>query len=479
MKAFTRTINFVLLPIVLALSLTFVGCGGGGDGSSGDDTGTGGLSGANSVTGTVLSANGDPIAGTTVYIPGVQVAAQLVGASRTFYRSVVGSDGTICEDPPSADSSLAAACTAADGTFVMDTSNVSANANQIIFQKGALRMVNNLECTADPCNLSTTVTTFSETATWPKVAAVTGWYDRIEDVLAKLADPDTSDMTNGSYGRVSNLTGFFVYGSEYNTNLTIIDGTGFLMPEENTEQISYDTWDSYFDGTNSLVVGGSPVFDIVFINCGNNYEFEILNTPDKVAMLQAYVNAGGRLYVTDLSYDFVEQPFPQVMLFEGDADDPNTPGSIDSAEWGTSGIILNAVVNNPEFRNWLKVVRVNRHDASTPGNPDEDCQFGNADGYEQITGALTSSDLIPIGDFLAGWARMVSAHTGESPIIWISSGNGVIFDGLENRPLTVSQSIGSNSGMVVYSSYHTAHSCPTTTFWPQERVLQYLIFETF
>jgi hypothetical protein len=81
------------------------------------------------------------------------------------------------------------------------------------------------------------------------------------------------------------------------------------------------------------VVGGSPVFDIVFLNCGNNYEFEILNSPDNLTQLQAYVNAGGRLYVTDLSYDFVEQPFPQVMRFEGDADDPSTPGSLRGVEW--------------------------------------------------------------------------------------------------------------------------------------------------
>ena len=108
-----------------------------------------------------------------------------------------------------------------------------------------------------------------------------------------------------------------------------------------------------------------------------------------------------------------------------------------------------------------------------------DCKYLGDFEYPQITGALTSSGLIPIGDFLSAWARMVGAHTGQSPTIWISSGSGVTFDGQENRPLTISQSIGSNGGLVVYSSYHTVEDCPTLTYWPQERVLQYLIFEAF
>jgi len=167
------------------------------------------------------------------------------------------------------------------------------------------------------------------------------------------------------------------------------------------------------------------------------------------------------------------------MQFEGEADDPSTPGSLSAAEQGTGGIYLNAAVNNSVFRNWLMEVAVNRHDESTPGNPDIDCMFGTPDSYGQITGALTADGLIPIGDFLSIWAHMVGPHTGEDPMIWISSGSGVTFDGLENRPLTVSQTIGSNGGLVVYSSYHTVDTCPTLFFWPQERVLQYLILEAF
>lgn len=299
----------------------------------------------------------------------------------------------------------------------------------------------------------------------------------MEDVLAKLADTNTTDSTNGQYGRVDPSTGTFVYGSESGTNMTIIDGTGTTTPTENSSQLTYKQWSSYLDGTNPLVSGSTLTFDVVFINCGNNYDNATYLTSSAVTILQNYVNAGGKLYVTDLSYDFVEQPFPQVMRFEGEADDPNTPGTIAAAWTGTGGLTVDAAVGSSAMSTWLGGVSVNRHDATTPGNPNNDCS--STQSYEQVSSALTSGGLIPLGGFLGGWAHMVSAHTGRSPTIWISSGSGNAFDGLDNRPLTVSMGIGSNSGSVIYSSYHTAHSCPTITFWPQERVLQYLIFKSF
>ncbi|MFH1830545.1 MAG: hypothetical protein ABH871_07205 [Pseudomonadota bacterium] len=451
--------KILMFLVVAAFTVGLVACGGGG----------GGLNNAQSVTGTITSASGDPVPGTTVYIPGTTVTASTKAkATRTYAKVVTASDGTECEDPPAADSSLAAGCTAQDGTYTIDTSGITTNPTQLVAQRGALRMILDLNCTADPCPMSYPFG--SGSTTWPTIAVVTGFWDRMEDVLAKLADTDTTDGTNGSYGRVSTTSGQFVYGSEYGTNLTIIDGTGGTTPTENATEIgAYKTWDTYLNGTNSL-----STFDIVFINCGNAYEASLIAN---IAVLQAYVNAGGRIYVTDLSYDFVEQPFPQFMQFENDPADPLTPGALGAAEVGTGGVNLNAAVNETSMSTWLGTARVNAHDATTPGNPDNDCTW-TQDPYTQVTGALIGG-LIPIGDFLGGWAQMVGAHTGYTPTIWISSGAGVNFDGRANRPLTASMTQGSNGGGIIYSSYHTAHSCPTLTFWPQERVLQYLMVSAF
>ena len=43
------------------------------------------------------------------------------------------------------------------------------------------------------------------------------------------------------------------------------------------------------------------------------------------------------------------------------------------------------------------------------------------------------------------------------------------------KPLTVTLQIG--SGKVLYSSYHTDELEPSSGFHPQERILQYLVFE--
>ncbi|MGD9210594.1 MAG: hypothetical protein PVI90_07450 [Desulfobacteraceae bacterium] len=473
-----KHLNYIILFSLLLLNLTLQACKGSNENVTQEEETIYGLNNATNIAGTVYSANGDPMAGVTIYIPKADVSIQAVQPTRTYTQSLTASDGTTCEDPPSPDNSLTATCTGADGTFDMDTLNVTDNPDQIIFQKGSLRLVQDLSCTSDPCKLTPSTTTFTKSASWPEIAVVSGQYSRIENLLAKLADNDVNNSFNGAYGRIDEQTGVFVYGSEFGSNLTLIDGTGSLYPSENTNMLSYDSWESYFDGTNLLVINGSPVFDIIFINSGNEFEFDILEDPEQVALLQKYVNAGGRLYVTDISYDFIEQLFPQVMRFEGELNDPKTPGTLDMAQIGMNYISFNGAVRDDGLASWLQNVSVNRHDDQTPGNPDEDC-YNLVDEYEQITGALTSDDLIPLGNFLSNWAEMIGNHPGENSKIWISAGDDVVIDRLINRPLTISRTIGSNGGMVIYSSFNPADACPTNTFWPQERVLQYLIYEAF
>ena len=473
---YRQPVKYLLILSSLSF-LCFWACRGPSDSLPNDNDPPLGLNNAESVTGTVRSANDDPIAGATVYIPAGAVT-QETPPSRTYTRGLTAQDGTSCEDPPATDNYLAATCSAADGTIELDTTEVAGNPNRIVFQKGALRMVQDLSCPTNPCRLSVATTAFDLNASWPRIAVVTGRYDRIEDLLAKLADFSSDDNLNGSYGRVDSRTGIFVYGSELDTNLTIIDGSGTAVPTENFNSISYDPLDSYFDGTLQLVENDEPVFDLIFINSGNDFESAILEDPDRVDLLVEYVNAGGRLYATDTAYDYIEQPFPEVMWFEGEVDDPNLPGDLNAAQRGLRQVSLNATVRNEQLREWLQNVSVNRRDADTPGNPDRDC-FAFDPGDDQVLGALTSDGLIPVGNFLEDWAEMIDNHFRQNTTIWISSGEDDTRDFPANQPLTVSQSVGSKGGMVVYSSYHSAEACRTITFWPQERVLQYLIFEAF
>lgn len=475
-------IIIVLLLVVSCgkANLDSTGSSSSGGGSSatgsGDDAtieGTG-LSGADEVSGEVITVAGTTIAGATVYIPGVTATAGSGGATRTFTQALTATDGTVCEDAPAADEALVVTCTAADGSFVLDTSGLTTNPTQVVIQKGSLRIIVPLACSENICVIDSSFTTVGSSnavTVWPKVAVVTGDLDRMEDVLAKMADDDTSDSTNGDYGRVSSSDGAFVYGSEDGTNLTIIDGNGATTSEENG--LTYKNWDKYLDGTYALLEDGSPVFDIIFINCGNAYESSVVT--NKTA-LQNYVNAGGRLFVTDQAYDFIEQPFPYVIKFEGDPDSATTAGTLGAAENGVGGEQYDVLINSSGMKTWLGSVTSNRHNSSTPGNPDVDCS--DTGTQDVLTTALLGSGLMPLGGLLNKWAHMTGAHSDYSPTIWISSGSTTM-DGLTNRPLTISMSIGSSGGKVVYSSYHTAYTCTSTTFWPQERALEFLILESF
>lgn len=417
--------------------------------SASDDTGGGGAVGT--VTGTVFAPNGaDPIAGATVYVP---LASSSKAVKNVAPHGKAVTDGSIiCDDPP--EEACVATCSGADGSFTLDVSSCGGSAT-IKIVKGSMAMVIELDCSDGTCAIPGASTTFPSSGEGaPKMAVVTGSWDYIQDVLAKLGFGSLDED-----GHLDTTKPF---------QFDLIDGDGF---KDDSETYGLDE-----------LLGGTVLmsqYDIIFINCGNDFEDLLVDSEVKTRIYD-YVNNGGKLYVTDLSYDYIEQVFPNFMMYEWDPADPMTSGDWGDAESGTSGIEINAAVNDVTMENWLKNVKVIQHDAATPGNPDNDCDYSNE--YTLRTGALNADDTIPIADFLGGWAHMQSVHAGVgalAPTIWISSGDGVLFDGLVNRPLTVSSPYGSSGGKIAYTSYHTAESCSSPYFWPQERVLQYLIFETF
>ena len=205
---------------------------------------------------------------------------------------------------------------------------------------------------------------------------------------------------------------------------------------------------------------------LIFINCDEFVLGDELDTDTstKIANLRSYVLAGGKLYVTDLSYDYVEQAFPEFVNFKdgGSGTSAETAGA---AEDGSNSFFdENATVEVAALGTWLDGRTVNT------GNNETDCSTTTVNG---TTGARNTDGSIFIGDFLSGWAMMDGAEAGATITTWIT---GTDVDS-QDRPLTVTFDAGSSGGRVLYSSYHTSESCPTTGFWPQERVLQYLVFE--
>ncbi len=250
-----------------------------------------------------------------------------------------------------------------------------------------------------------------------RVAVFKGSFDRMEDVLAKLG-----------FGEV-NEWGVLVPGTE--------------------------TFDLYNRDQLAAVLADlaqMQQYDLIFLNCGAD-EFPLWTDRAAAATkVRAYVEGGGRLYVTDLAYDYVEQAFPAAIDFIGSDRTPvDQPEQLGVAEVGTGGITVNATVLDTNLRSWLAG-----------------------------RGALQGDSTARIIGFAPGWA--VIAAVGPGTKCWIQGPvtYGSPMKGPEVRPLTVTFEAG--DGQVLYTSYHTAEDksgTAPTELLPQEQVLAYLAFELF
>ncbi len=254
----------------------------------------------------------------------------------------------------------------------------------------------------------------------PKVAVITGSYDKLEGILSRMG-----------------------------IKFSLYDGNNSLDNEK------FPNADALFTDGNG---DGKPEifnYDFLVINCGTSYEIEFLYDEEAKATLREFVERGGRLLVTDTSYDFVEQVFPEYIDFLGSEDTPpNEPEIMDAAEEGKGGIVVKGVVREPLLKDWLSTVP-----CYEGGKPVECIHRGK----------------VRINGFVNGWAVIDGVHRGmenkvkvlvEGEVQW-SGGKGV-------KPLTVLFEAG--RGKVIFSSYHTKPHAPDT-LPPQERILQYLLLQ--
>jgi hypothetical protein len=492
---------------VLSLITVLGACGGSGTGSStGGGTGLG--SDIQSVTGTVFAPNGtDPIAGATVYVPSSTAnlsapTTALKGVGKAVTATCGGSTVT-CSDPTA--TALCSTCTCPDGTFSLDVSSCSASDSTTLkIESGSttIDVTFSSDCTTTDttCAITTAASTLPSSGTGAlTMAVVTGEYDEIQDVLAKLGygDLDTDNRLK--------------IGTE---KFTIYRGgdTDLDVELAATSETTYPLASSLFGDVTLM-----NTFDIIFINCGADETVtttaSTINTPltatttkhhthaeyhaarkaavfkgagtaidaTVIANIKSYVEAGGKLYVTDWAYDFIEQAFPGVMDFQGSGDgdattvETNSAAQVgDSTDANSSSLVSNALVKDTTMSTWLSSRKINTLDSATTPSLSSCTTTSSADESNTTTSALNSDDTIRIGDFLSAWAVMKEAYDSDTTV-WIEGSVNFSSGTTATRPLTISRT--QSSGKVLYSSYHSAHSCPTTGFWPQERVLQYLVFE--
>lgn len=355
------------------------------------------------VSGVVYAPNGtDPVSGALVYVvdPGG------------------GSSVSATGDPPAEDH-LAYDYSEADGSFALADVPTGMQTFKII--KGAFTLEFDHDVVAGDNDLPAGTTTLPSTTggggTVEELVVVTGMYDHIENVLAKIG-----------LGEVDG-TGQLVLGTE---EFTLVDGTGLLDDGDYPNFLDYMGDPTNYENARTI-----------FLNCGNNDEFDFFDNATMVADLKAWIEGGGRLYATDWSYDFVEQLFPEAIDYYAGVDGLSaTPEDGDAAELGDMMLAVDATILDPDLLAWL-----------------------------QAMGVTNVDDTITIEGWLPGWAA-IEALAAET-VGWVEAPVDVE---AVNTTRTVTATFAATDGMVFFSSYHT-EEMPIVDLTPQDRILQYFVFE--
>lgn len=362
---------------------------------------------APSVSGKVYAPNGnDPVAGATIgvalSIASLPPQVQCQSCNNTGHFS-------------------AQTYSLADGSFKLSGVPLG-QSFKLVIQKGYFRRVldiqmdecGNLELNHEQTRLPGKQAHYSPDDTIPRIAVITGVWDQLEKVLDKLGVEEKD----------------------------IYHGRDITSGKESAQEL--------------LLNGGLlKSYHIVLINCGVVVEELVYynqNNPSIARMnLREYARLGGRLFVTDYSYDFVEQPFPEFIDFQGshDGEPLSTIETPDSAQTGTADLVVEGNVKDNELKEWLDSV-----------------------------GALLPNGLVQIVGFEEYWA--VQKEVNSNAKVWVDgyvTGIGVTKD--EPRPLTTSWEFRDDDnqgcGRIVFSSYHTHGE--GENLLPQERVLEYLFLE--
>jgi hypothetical protein len=364
-----------------------------------------------------------PISNALVYIENSAIASSIVAQS----IAGVGKETLPCGAAPNA--SWAATCSGSDGQFSLKAV-LPADA-KIVVSKGAFKQEAQLAAgSGGTLNAGSIAFAVGNVGNAVKMAVVTGLFDRIEDILARLG-----------FGELEQ--GRLKLGTE---RFTLYDGIGGASPN------GFNSADLFLDRDKN---GRADIYDyqIVFWNCGLT---ESILTPANIAILKDYVERGGRLYVSDLAYDLVEQTFPAYIdFYDSDTVAANDPEVLNAAQRGVEGVVAVATLD-PQLRVWLAGVTCNGGSCLNP------------DGTANISG------------FLSDWALINQPHTANLTNVRVWANAPIAASAAPaagtpiRRPLTLSFATG--LGRVTYTSYHN-ESAVDAELTVEQRILQYLVFE--
>jgi hypothetical protein len=377
-----------------------------------------------SVSGKVFAPNGiDPVHDALVYVP----------SSMDAFSPTVQCE--VCSEPTGG-KAIVSTRTAVDGSFTLSDVPVTSNA-PLVIQKGRFRRVVHFsaaQCVDNPLTADVTRLPKNQSeGDLPKMAVGVGDYDQIECVLRSIGIDDAEFTDPTGPGAVH------LYQNGASTANT---GMGNGIPDLLADS------------------GKMAGYALTFLNCTGNTWDKLPNPMLASSNLYNYVSSGGRLYVTDWSYDYLEQvpQFAPYIYFEGGGS-MTMPQPVHGAATASLTNPFPATITDNNLAAWLALV-----------------------APSQITNSQ-----VQIGDLLAPWVLVSSTASSTSTTPSTTWVHGVTNGG--DRPLSVTFDYNS-CGKVLFSSYHTrepggAGSTPfpayckssPTMMTAQEKILEYLILQ--
>ncbi|HND09491.1 MAG TPA: hypothetical protein PKO07_06640 [Pseudomonadota bacterium] len=365
------------------------------------------------LTGKVVAPEGTiPISGALVYV--------------VPYAPTAIPDAVYCDKCVHIPDGTPHTTTKPDGTFELDASTGN---YYLVVQKGAFRRVRQISIVEGAQQIpkdKTTLPAITDKMNGddiPKIAVVVGAWDPIEVVLARMGLKATisKDLLGKAQVLAKDAPAFAIYG---------LQGLGLPSP---------------YPSVNTLLTDPKELgkYHILFLPCsGGTNQMDtgpkctgVFNTDARVkSNLADFVAKGGRIYVSDWSYEYVRQVFPGYITWRGES---TQIGSACSGGGGNQSVYK----KESGLDAWLQAQGKSLSEVK--------------DAWTAIASVQDKMDIDADGKM-----------SKITPKVWVET----------TSPVTASVQHG--CGRVLYTTYHTQPTSETSgALEPQALALLYLILE--
>jgi hypothetical protein len=375
----------------------------------------------------------DPVPGALVYVPNGAVKSFGAGVSCTQCGAEVSGNP------------LVTTTTAYDGTFTL--SNVPVGAQiPVVVQLGRWRRQLTIDVTQScaATGLGDVHLPRNESeGDIPLTAISTGAVDSIECILLKMGvdEAEFAGTASGSGGRIHLYSAGFA-GVDANGH-----GPGAAMVDSEPEA--------------ALLASGGRfmAYDQIMLPCWGD---EFLKSSDALASLVSYANAGGRFFATHFSYTWLFQnhPFDGTAAWDVNAN-RNATANGGSGVPFTGNVDVSANPKGAMFAKWLGLVGA----LSSSSPAQVDIESGRHDVDAVKGGAVDWIDGTDPSPPSAAQSKMLLHYTFDTPVGQSAQCGHAIFSDFH-----VNNQSSTNAGIF-------PGECDTAALTPQERVLEYMIWD--